>query len=367
MGGRARAPRTAGAARAPRTTRAARAPPRLAESADVDLATLLKLTRDLPIDPKTLWRQRTFRNLLRIPIGVDGAGNPLLLNLKDAARGGDGPHGLCVGPFERTALLRTIVLSLALTHSPDDVNFLLVDSRPGTRFSELEPLPHVTAVLRNVADTTTLLDRIAESISGELLRRQTVLTQAGNYGSAAEYEGARRQGASLEPLPALLIVFDDAGELLGLQPDFIDLFGMIDRMGRLLGVHLLLSLSRFEADRLGPLDERLTYRIASGMSSAAESRAVIGVPDAHQLRDPGLAYVRRRQADPILFRGARTDRTRRPRPAFSLDDLKRSGHVTAAERQPAFIEEAIAALKGHGRPAHRIWLPPLGDPPPWTC
>lgn len=40
---------------------------------------------------------RSGADRLRVPVGVDPAGEPVHLDLKEAAEGGVGPHGLCIG------------------------------------------------------------------------------------------------------------------------------------------------------------------------------------------------------------------------------------------------------------------------------
>ena len=132
-----------------------------------------------------------------------------------------------------------------------------------------------------------------ESLQGELVRRQELLRRAGNYNSALEYEKARAQGAPLDPLPTLFVVVDEFSELLSAHREFIDLFVMIGRLGRSLGVHLLLASQRLDDGRIHQLESHLSYRIGLRTFSSMESRAVIGVPDAYELPPaPGSGYMR---------------------------------------------------------------------------
>ena len=163
-------------------------------------------------------------------------------------------------------------------------------------------MPHVAAVITNLADDLTLVDRMRDSITGELQRRQELLRDAGNYANIHDYEKARAAGAPLEPLPSLVMVIDEFSELLTAKPDFIDMFIQIGRIGRSLGVHLLLASQRLEEGRLRGLDTYLSYRIGLRTFSAAESRAAIGVPDAYHLPSvpgSGLSEVRHRDDGPV--------------------------------------------------------------------
>ena len=230
---------------------------------------------------------------LRVPIGVDDAGRPVALDLKESAQGGNGPHGLCVGATGsgKSELLRSLVLGLAATHSPLELNLVLVDFKGGATFLDFAALPHVSAVITNLADELALVDRMAAALTGEIHRRQELLRAAGNLAGVADYAAARRGGADLPPLPALLLVVDEFSELLAQRPELIDLLVTIGRIGRSLGLHLLLASQRLDEGRMRGLESHLSYRIALRTFSAAESRAVLGVPDAHRLAGPGSAFL----------------------------------------------------------------------------
>src|SRR5690606_19760167 len=137
--------------------------------------------------------------------------------------------------------LRAVVLGMVATHSSDQLNLVLIDFKGGATFLGLESLPHVSAVITNLEQELILVDRMKDAIEGEMNRRQELLRAAGNYASLKDYEKAREQGAALDPLPSLWIVVDEFSELLSAKPDFIELFVMIGRLGRSLGVHLLLA------------------------------------------------------------------------------------------------------------------------------
>ena len=105
-----------------------------------------------------------------------------------------GPHGLLIGATGsgKSELLRTLVLGLAATHSSEELNFVLVDFKGGATFLGLAALPHVSAVITNLADELPLVDRMADALDGELVRRQELLRAAGNLVGVIEYAAARR-------------------------------------------------------------------------------------------------------------------------------------------------------------------------------
>ncbi|QDY77262.1 type VII secretion protein EccCb [Streptomyces qinzhouensis] len=257
-------------------------------------------------DASTAWSPRHAQERLRVPIGVGEDGRPVMLDLKEPAQGGMGPHGLCIGATGsgKSELLRTLVLGLAVTHSPRSLNFVLVDFKGGATFAGTDRLPHLSALISGLADDPALVDRMGEALDGELRRRQELLRSAGNYSNITAYEEARAAGAPLAALPSLLVVIDEFSELLAVRPDFLELLVMIGRVGRALGVHLLLASQRLDDGRLRGLDTYLSYRIGLRTFSSAESRRVIGVPDAYHLPPlPGSGYLRY-DTDLTRFRAA---------------------------------------------------------------
>jgi S-DNA-T family DNA segregation ATPase FtsK/SpoIIIE len=137
------------------------------------------------------------------------------------------------------------------------------------------------------------------------VRRQELLREAGNFASVRDYEKARATGEPLEPLPSLFVVVDEFSEMLAAKPEFIDLFVAIGRLGRSLGLHLLLASQRLEEGRLRGLESHLSYRVGLRTFSAQESRAVLGVPDAYELPPiPWLAYLMPEPTSMLRFKAA---------------------------------------------------------------
>ena len=242
-----------------------------------------------------------------VPIGSTTQGQALYLDLKESAQGGMGPHGLCIGATGsgKSELLKTLVVALAATHSPEELNLVLVDFKGGATFLGCESLPHTSAVITNLEDESILVERMYDAISGEMNRRQELLRKAGNYANITDYTAARLAGEDLAPLPALVIILDEFSELLAHHPHFADLFVAVGRLGRSLGVHLLLASQRLEEGKLRGLDSHLSYRIGLKTFSAAESRQVLGVPDAYELpSEPGAGFLSTGSGDLERFRAA---------------------------------------------------------------
>jgi DNA segregation ATPase FtsK/SpoIIIE, S-DNA-T family len=367
---------------------------------DPGLMTLLKIPDAAEIVAEEVWRRRSPRERLRVPIGFTPNGQPLELDIKESAEAGMGPHGLCIGATGsgKSEFLRTLVLSMITSHSPEVLNLVLVDFKGGATFLGLEGVPHISAIITNLEDELILVDRMRDALAGEMNRRQELLRAAG-FPNVIEYERARANGAELDPLPALFIIVDEFSELLSQKPDFAELFVMIGRLGRSLHIHLLLASQRLEQGKLRGLDSHLSYRIGLKTFSAGESRSVLGVPDAYHLPSiPGSAFLKCDADEPVRFNtcyvsgeyvkpgvSQRSGRTSSSgllaTKLFTAIPVKKDSpppgqqapaDTPSAEPQPetparptktTLLDVVVSRLRGHGVPAHEVWLPPLDHSP----
>ncbi|GAB2688241.1 type VII secretion protein EccC [Saccharopolyspora gloriosae] len=366
---------------------------------DFELTTLLGIRDPRTFDVPAQWRPRAAqRSRLQVPIGVTTEGEVVELDLKEPAQGGMGPHGMLIGATGsgKSELLRTLVAGLAATHSSEILNLVLVDFKGGATFLGMDELPHTSAVITNLADELPLVDRMQDALNGELVRRQELLRASG-YSSSFEYEKARAGGARLVPFPDLLLVVDEFSELLASKAEFMDLFVSIGRLGRSLGVHLLLASQRLDEGRIHRVEGHLSYRIALRTFSSMESRAVIGQAKAYELpSDPGNGYLKIDTTTLVRFKGAyvsgpcperdgaapATSEERafsevvsfRTQPYPSLHQIRQHEEQGTPEPEaepedesgedaPSLIEVLIGRLKGSGPPARQIWLPPLSAAP----
>ncbi|MGU3408605.1 type VII secretion protein EccCa [Microbacterium sp. M1A1_1b] len=355
-----------------------------AESVDgIGVTELLGITDLADVSPEQVWVPRSPRDFLRVPIGLDDFGAPVLLDLKESAQLGMGPHGICIGATGsgKSEMLRTLVLGLALSHSPEDLSMVLVDYKGGAAFAPFAGLPHIAGIIDNLEDDAGLIERARASIAGEVVRRQRVLRDADNAPSITHYRELRTQRPELPPLPHLLLVIDEFGELLTAEPEFIELLMTIGRIGRSIGVHLLLSSQRIEAGRLRGLDTYLSYRLGLRTFSEAESSTILDRPDAFHLPAiPGYGYLkvdtsvyRRFRAGyvsgPVEATTVRTEPETRPEPVLLpvfntlASDAGDHGPGETELRRPqtgrALVDEAVERLLDADRTTRPIWLPPL--------
>lgn len=333
------------------------------------------------IEPEKLWQATGDGRIVPVPIGVADNGTRVLLDINEAARNGMGPHGLCVGATGsgKSELLRTLALGMIASHPPDALNLILVDFKGGATFVGMERARHVGAVITNLAGEAHLVSRMNDALSGEMNRRQEVLRAAGRFANLAEYQRARSHGAHLPPLPALFILVDEFSELLSQHPDFAELFVAIGRLGRSLGMHLLLASQRLDEGRLRGLETHLSYRICLKTFSAGESRAVLGVPDAYHLPStPGSAYLKTASGDLVRFqtafvsgpgRESCTERTSTAPPharlftAATVDTPSEGADIEPRLPTRTVLDNMLDRVAGRGAAAHQVWLPPLTQSP----
>ncbi|MFD0556699.1 S-DNA-T family DNA segregation ATPase FtsK/SpoIIIE [Stackebrandtia endophytica] len=346
------------------------------------LAEIIGVSDPATFDPYRTWN-RSDNQVLRVPFAVSADGDPVELDLKESALGGMGPHGLIIGATGsgKSEALRTLVAALATRHAPEQLALLTVDFKGGATFAHCDALPHNAGSITNLADDLGLVDRFREALFGEMVRRQQFLKDVGNLPNLHTYQRLRQQRPELPPMPHLLVIIDEFSELLTAKPDFSELFLAVGRIGRSIGVHLLLATQRLEAGHLRGLESHLSYRIGLRTFSEAESREAIGVPDAYRLPpEPGSGYLKVDTSVFTRFKAAmvsdvyippakatddRLPVLDWPPPSVSIEDiealLKRAGEPesdgTGEKTVLEVLVDRIAAVGAE--PVRPVWLPPL--------
>lgn len=373
------------------------------ESRQKDLMELIGIGDIRDFDPEKQWRRREGPERLAAPFGVTPEGQPVVLDIKESSEKGMGPHGLLIGATGsgKSEVLRTLVLALALTHSPEQLNLVLVDFKGGATFAGMSDLPHVSAMISNLESELSLVDRMQDALQGEMVRRQEMLRQAGNYANVTTYEADRIAGKhEYPPLPALFIVLDEFTEMLMAKPEFGEVFIMIGRLGRSLSVHLLLASQKMDLGKARGLESHLSYRVALKTFTENDSREVLGIPDAAKLPPlPGSGFLKAGGDGLVRFRASYVAAPPPARTLASISEASTAGApsapieilpftvapvitredtlgdkeevdqnqeiVLAGDEVWADMSEmdiAVAKMKGKGYPAHQVWLPPLEIP-----
>ena len=192
------------------------------------------------------------------------------------------------------------MMSLALTHTSEWLNMLLIDYKGGAAFLGFDLLPHVSAILTNMEEESHLVARMDVAIRGEINRRQEIFRAAAKRPDVHTtvpnihiYNEVRASGVSLDPLPALFIIVDEFSALLEQNADFAKLFALIGQQGRSMGIYMLLASQELRAGRISQVEAHLSYRTALRTNNPQESRDVLGTGDASELpKTPGSAYFK---------------------------------------------------------------------------
>ena len=357
------------------------------------------------LDVPTLWAPRRREDELRVPIGVTATGEPLYFDLKDEAEGGMGPHGLMIGMTGsgKSQTLMSILLSLLTTHSAERLIVIYADFKGEAGADIFRNFPQVVAVISNMAEKKSLADRFADTLRGEVSRRETALREAGRriqgsaFNSVAEYEAARDLGGpdtvDLPPMPTLFVVADEFTLMLADHPEYAELFDYVARKGRSFRIHILFASQTLDVGKIKDIDKNTSYRFGLKVASPAVSRQIIGVEDAYHIESgrehKGIGFlVPAPGADPIKFRSTYVDGIYEPPratktfvvPTVPEPKLFTAGAVDAdqdvvvlpaQDDAPAGPPRKLVATIGdqlatYGPHAPPLWLPPLDESVPLT-
>lgn len=243
------------------------------------LVSLFGLQYAAQFDPLAAWEagRHVPEEFLRIPLGWLKSEEPLFLNLR---QDGYGPHGLITGTTGagKSELLQSLILSLAMQHSPRQVEFVLIDYKGGTAFQAFDNLPH------KAGETVTDLDehlagRVITALRAEIQRREILILQN------------KRPGRDF---PEMIIVVDEFSRLKREVPEFVERLIDVVEVGRQLGIHILLSTLNPAAALSDAIKDHTRFKICLRVENPQISRDVIGRPDAAFIPSnlPGRAYLR---------------------------------------------------------------------------
>ncbi len=372
---------------------------RSAATRGASFTTLLGIPDAARLDVPALWAPRPREDELRVPVGVTATGEPLIFDLKVEAEGGMGPHGLMIGMTGsgKSQTLMSILLSLLTTHPADRLIVIYADFKGEAGADIFRNFPQVVAVISNMAEKKSLADRFADTLRGEVARRELLLREAGRrvqgsaFNSVLEYENAIAAGHELAPIPTLFVVADEFTLMLADHPEYAELFDYVARKGRSFRIHILFASQTLDVGKIKDIDKNTSYRIALKVASPSVSRQIIGVEDAYHIESgkehKGEGFlVPAPGAAPIKFRSTYVDgiydppRASRAIVMHAIPEPKlfTAGPVSADQGIEMAVDtedEAVGPprkliatigdqLTGYGPPAPQLWLPPLDEPIP---
>ncbi|MDR1464439.1 MAG: type VII secretion protein EssC [Oscillospiraceae bacterium] len=336
------------------------------------------------LNPLTRWRDNDPTKSLQALVGVNAMGDPFYLDLHEKYHG---PHGLVAGMTGsgKSEFIMTYILSLALNYHPDEAAFLLIDYKGGGMAKSFAHLPHVAGIITNLDGAA--IRRSLVSLDSELKRRQAIFNQAGERLGISnidiyKYQKEYRAGSVTDPLPHLFIISDEFAELKTQQPEFMERLISAARIGRSLGVHLILATQK----PAGVVDDQIwsnsRFRVCLKVQDRQDSMDMLKRSDAAELKQTGRFYLQVGynelfELGQSAWAGAPyapTDNAVREQPR-AVRVLDRNGQVMQAvqlqrraapqekqKKQLDVIVSHLAAVAAEEHAAARpLWLEPLAE------
>ncbi|WP_270190416.1 FtsK/SpoIIIE domain-containing protein [Holdemania filiformis] len=316
------------------------------------------------------WQEAAGLTQLRIPLGLDERGQPVILDLHEK---GQGPHGLIAGMTGsgKSRLLETLVLSAAWHYSPDQLQFAIIDYKGGSLIEQLRfqgrLLPHCCAELNNVAENG--VERSLIYLRQECERRQRYFAQAQTAlkQPVSDLDHYRQLCLDHPQLPRLahcVLIIDEFAELKQSQPEFMQDLIQICRIGRSLGLHLILATQR----PAGIVDEQMwsnfNFKLCLKVAQKQDSQELLHCDKALRLSRPGQ-FLLLSQQDLVQGQCAWLGGKQTPDPVvrwldFRLKPIRETQHgKNASLRQSeALMAAIIREADRRGLSAPPLW-PPL--------
>lgn len=253
---------------------------------NISLFRLLNIIAVDDIDLAANWSKSQVFKSMSAPIGVSKSG-VVSLDLHDKAHG---PHGLVAGTTGsgKSEILQTYVLSMALLFHPYEVSFVIIDFKGGGMVNQFKDLPHLVGAITNIDGKE--IDRSLKSIKAELKKRQRLFAEA-EVNHIDKYIKKYKVGEVSEPLPHLILIVDEFAELKAEQPEFMKELISAARIGRSLGVHLILATQKPS----GQVDDQIwsnsRFKLCLKVQDQQDSNEVLKSPLAAEIKEPGRAYL----------------------------------------------------------------------------
>ena len=245
------------------------------------------------------WKMSNPVQSLETPVGVGTNGELFMLDLHQKYQG---PHGLVAGTTGsgKSEFLLTYILSLAVNYDPNEVAFVLIDYKGGGlagAFDDPEHgihLPHLVGTITNLDGSG--IRRSLVAIQSELLRRQRIFNEVKHNTDEGTmdiytYQRLFRNGRVEEPMPHLFIISDEFAELKDQQPEFMDKLISAARIGRSLGVHLILATQKPSGVVNDQIRSNTKFRVCLKVQDRSDSNDMLMRPDAAKIKETGRFYL----------------------------------------------------------------------------
>ncbi len=244
------------------------------------------------LDVLSRWGENDPVKSLAAPIGVDSNGYIINLDIHEKAHG---PHGLIAGMTGsgKSEFIISYIASLAINFSPEEVAFVLIDFKGGGMADVFKDLPHLAGSITNLDGNE--LQRSFIAIESELEKRQKLFKSISDEKKISnidiyKYQKLRKTDKTLKPLPHLIIISDEFAELKQQHADFMEQLIRIARIGRSLGVHLILATQKPDGVVDDQIKSNIKFKVCLKVQDKSDSQSVIGRPEATLITNAGRFY-----------------------------------------------------------------------------
>lgn len=253
----------------------------------ISLFELLGILSIDDLDIEARWKNSKVYKSMAAPLGVKTHDDVIYLDLNEKNHG---PHGLVAGTTGsgKSEILQSYILSMATLFHPYEVGFVIIDFKGGGMVNQFKNLPHLLGAITNIDGRE--ITRSLLSIKAELRKRQEIFAEAGvNHIDA--YIKKFKNGEVNYPLPHLILIVDEFAELKSDQPEFMKELISAARIGRSLGVHLILATQKPS----GVIDDQIwsnsKFKLCLKVQNQNDSNEVLKSPLAAEIKEPGRAYL----------------------------------------------------------------------------
>lgn len=253
---------------------------------NITLFELLDIISADDLDLEARWAESQVVKSMSVPVGMSKTG-VVSLDLHDKAHG---PHGLVAGTTGsgKSEMLQTYILSVCTRFHPYEVAFVIIDFKGGGMANQFRDLPHLLGMITNIDGRA--INRSLKSIKAELQKRQRLFAQA-DVNHIDTYIRRYKAGAASVPLPHLVIIVDEFAELKAEQPDFMKELISAARIGRSLGVHLILATQKPSGQVNEQIWSNSRFKVCLKVQSQEDSNEMLHAPLAAEIKEPGRAYL----------------------------------------------------------------------------
>lgn len=256
---------------------------------NITLYQLMNIVAASDLNLGEIWKSSDVTKTMAAPLGVRAGNELVYLNIHDG-ESAHGPHGLVAGTTGsgKSELLQTYILAMAVMYHPYEVAFLIIDFKGGGMGNQFKDLPHTLGVITNIDGKE--IYRSLVSIKAEIVKRQRLFKEAG-VDHIDKYIRAYKSGKVSVAMPHLIIVVDEFAELKAAHRDFMDELISAARIGRTLGVHLILATQKPKGQVDDQIWSNAKFRLCLKVQTPEDSNEVIKTPLAAEIKEAGRAYL----------------------------------------------------------------------------